>query len=158
MIGPLKAHTPDLTTLALLGMLALHVHAGEPISCQAERFPLLRGPYLGQAPPGDQPVLFAPGVVSTCREHSAAMFTPDGTEIWFGRMFPSAIYVMSMEHGRWAEPRHLGSDINLGRRHGGASLSLRGALYYNASGGEAGASTAPWRATAVAPLPSAWVR
>jgi len=37
--------------------------------------------YLGQIPPGDTPVLFAPGVVSTGKEHSAAMFTPDLSEM-----------------------------------------------------------------------------
>jgi len=59
---------------------------------------------MGQQPPGDTPELFAPGVVSTCREHSAAMFTPDGMEMYFGRMFPAAIYVMRQVDGVWTEP------------------------------------------------------
>jgi hypothetical protein len=62
------------------------------------------GEYLGQRPPGETPVLFAPGVVSTCKEHSAAMFTPDGTEMYFARMFPAAIYFMKRTDGGWAEP------------------------------------------------------
>ncbi len=45
-------------------------------------FPKLTGPYLGQEPPGDTPVLFAPGIISTGKEHSAAMFTPDGGVLW----------------------------------------------------------------------------
>jgi hypothetical protein len=64
----------------------------------------LTGDYLGQRPPGETPQLFAPGVVSTCKEHSAAMFTPDGTEMYFGRMFPAAIYFMQRTDGGWTEP------------------------------------------------------
>jgi len=67
----------------------------------AEDPPTLTGPYLGQKPPGDAPVLFAPGIVSTGLEHSAAMFTPDGKEVWFGRMFPEKIYYMKMVEGVW---------------------------------------------------------
>lgn len=64
----------------------------------------LAGEYLGQPSPGDTAELFAPGVVSTCKEHSAAMFTPDGMELYFGRMFPNAIYVMKQIDGQWTEP------------------------------------------------------
>jgi hypothetical protein len=67
--------------------------------------PALVGPYVGQDPPGDTPVLFAPGVISTGREHSAAMFTPEGNEIWFGRMFPAKIYYMKQFDGKWTEPQ-----------------------------------------------------
>ncbi len=64
----------------------------------------LTGDYLGQQPPGETPELFAPGVVSTCKEHSAAMFTPDGMEMYFGRMFPAAIYFMRQTDGQWTSP------------------------------------------------------
>ena len=64
----------------------------------------LTGAYLGQQPPGTTPELFAPGVVSTCKEHSAAMFTPDGKEMYFGRMFPAEILVMRQVDGGWTEP------------------------------------------------------
>ena len=67
--------------------------------------PVLKGPYLGQEPPGDTPVVFAPGVVSTGKEHSAAMFTPDGKEIWFGRLYPSVIYFMKITDGSWTDPQ-----------------------------------------------------
>jgi hypothetical protein len=62
------------------------------------------GDYLGQDPPGPQPALFAPGVLSTCKEHSAAMFSPAGDEVYFGRMFPAVIYCMKRIGGRWTEP------------------------------------------------------
>jgi len=42
-------------------------------------------PYLGQARPGSTPRLFAPGVVSVSAnfEHSAAVFSPDGRELFW---------------------------------------------------------------------------
>jgi hypothetical protein len=65
----------------------------------------LKGAYVGQNLPGDTPELFAPGIVSTCKEHSAAMFTPDGNEVWFARLFPSAIYFMKQEDDKWTKPQ-----------------------------------------------------
>jgi len=65
----------------------------------------LKGAYLGQNPPGDTPELFAPGIVSTCKEHSAAMFTPDGNEVWFARLFPAVIYFMKQQDGKWTKPQ-----------------------------------------------------
>ncbi len=51
---------------------------------QQSDFPVLRGPYLGQKPPGDVPELFAPGIVSDVYfEHSGAVFTPDGKELFW---------------------------------------------------------------------------
>lgn len=66
---------------------------------------MLKGPYLGQKPPGMTPEIFAPGIVSTGKEHSAAMFTPDGNEIWFGRMFPEKIYFMKRSGDKWSAPQ-----------------------------------------------------
>lgn len=74
-------------------------------SLLAQEETALRGVYLGQNPPGDAPELFAPGIVSTGKEHSAAMFTPDGNEIWFARLLPSAIYFMKYENGKWTKPQ-----------------------------------------------------
>ena len=46
----------------------------------------LRGPYLGQKPPGLRPEVFAPGIVSSSRavEFSVAL-SPDGKELYFTR-------------------------------------------------------------------------
>lgn len=39
---------------------------------------------MGQTPPGDTPVVFAPGIVSTVyMEHSALTFSPDGNEVFW---------------------------------------------------------------------------
>lgn len=57
--------------------------ANEPASGQ-EPFPVLRGPYLGQQPPGMQPVLFAPGIISTdLHDDFSPAFTPDGRYLFF---------------------------------------------------------------------------
>lgn len=42
------------------------------------------GDYLGQTPPGDTPVLFAPGKVSTGLYERDVAITPDGGEFYFG--------------------------------------------------------------------------
>jgi len=49
-----------------------------------QNFTDLYGDYLGQTPPGDTPVVFAPGIVSTIyMEHSALAFSPDGNELFW---------------------------------------------------------------------------
>jgi len=61
--------------------------------------------YLGLEPPGATPELFAPHVISTGREHSAAMVTPGQTEIWFARLFraePAQILLVKLSNGVWS--------------------------------------------------------
>lgn len=49
-----------------------------------KEFPVLKGDYLGQALPGDTPLVFARGIVSSKNlEHSAPRFSPDGTEVFW---------------------------------------------------------------------------
>lgn len=71
-----------------------------------EKFPILRGAYLGQKPPGERAELFAPGIVSTCMQHSSAYFSPDGKEVYFSRMLPQPSLIMGMkeENGVWTKP------------------------------------------------------
>ncbi|MCX6555804.1 MAG: tetratricopeptide repeat protein, partial [Candidatus Aminicenantes bacterium] len=46
----------------------------------------LKGPYLGQTPPGMEPKVFAPGIVSTAGNFEFSIaFSPDGREIYFTR-------------------------------------------------------------------------
>ena len=55
-----------------------------PPLVSAQEFTGLTGDYLGQTPPGDSPVVFAPGIVSTIyMEHSAPTFSPDGNEVFW---------------------------------------------------------------------------
>ncbi len=71
----------------------------------------LSGEYLGQIPPGKSPVLFAPGFVSRPDyfEHSAAVFSPDKSEVyWSGKANGARyfrIYSMKMVDGKWGEPQ-----------------------------------------------------
>jgi len=53
---------------------------------QQNDFPVFKGPYLGQKPPGMTPEIFAPGIVSSsgAMEYGIA-FTPDGKEVYFNR-------------------------------------------------------------------------
>jgi len=77
------------------------------------RFPVLEGDYLGQKPPADKPELFAPGIVSSIWGlHSTAVFSPDGSEVYWTPMmtFPGEIYsrggllMMKRVDGRWSPP------------------------------------------------------
>ena len=78
----------------------------------AKSGPVLKGPYLGMQPPGDVPELFAPGVVSSVhQEHSGAVFTPDGRELFWSTVInegrnPRIVVVLHMkqEDGIWGQP------------------------------------------------------
>lgn len=54
-------------------------------SSYCQQFTDLYGDCLGQTPPGDTPVVFAPGIVSTDSliEHSTPTFSPDGKEVFW---------------------------------------------------------------------------
>ncbi len=65
-----------------------------------------KGPYLGQAPPGKVPQVFAPGIVSmpTTREFGAA-FSADGREFYFTRATKPQIIMMTREEADgWTVP------------------------------------------------------
>ncbi len=82
----------------------------------AQEFTDLYGDYLGQVPPGETPMVFAPGVVSTREnnEHWAPTFSPDGNEVfWFANRRPGPSnsewlelsWTMRREDGRWTKPQ-----------------------------------------------------
>ncbi len=67
----------------------------------------LAGPYLGQAPPGTIPQVFAPNAVSTTARELNSVFTPDGHEFYFtiqGEGGRWTIMRSALEHGRWTAP------------------------------------------------------
>lgn len=69
----------------------------------------LVGPYLGQQPPGLEPHIFAPGLVSTGLAERDVAMTPDGKELYYtavlGAGFDfSAILVARQVEGAWTEP------------------------------------------------------
>ncbi|MEW6758106.1 MAG: hypothetical protein AB1347_07790 [Acidobacteriota bacterium] len=63
-----------------------------------------QGPYVGQAPPGTEPVVFAPGFV--CKgptNEYGCTFTPDGTEFYFSRNGNTLSTVLQPDG--WPKPR-----------------------------------------------------
>ena len=75
---------------------------------QKERFPVLKGEYLGQKPPGITPEVFAPGIVSTSRGEFNAAFSPDGKEFYFSVNEPSGretMMFMTRKNNQWASPQ-----------------------------------------------------
>jgi ankyrin repeat protein len=73
----------------------------------APRFPELKGPYMGQKPPGDRPEMFLPGIVSGhYRAHSVIVFSPDGQDAYWTEMSPPEGKVMGMKmiEGKWTYP------------------------------------------------------
>jgi Tol biopolymer transport system component len=73
----------------------------------ADEFPVLEGPYLGREPPGDTPVVFAPGIVSTEKQELNSIFTPDGNALYFsisGEGDSVVVVEMRLSAGRWTKP------------------------------------------------------
>ncbi len=75
-------------------------------------FPMLKGPYLGQSPPGMTPELFAPGIVSTRHYENSITISPDGNEIFYAITSPTAgrgnlfvILFVKKENNRWTQPQ-----------------------------------------------------
>lgn len=70
--------------------------------------PDLSGPYLGQKPPGEEPIIFAPGIIShpDFTEYSGS-FSPDGNEYYFYRFSEnskSRLLFSKVVDGKWTEP------------------------------------------------------
>lgn len=86
-------------------------------NAQQDDFPVLKGPYLGQNLPGNRPEVFAPGIISVEAnfEHSAAVFSPDGSEVfwctnvdWYTdrkRQGGLRLYSMKIVDGKWTAPQ-----------------------------------------------------
>lgn len=67
-----------------------------------QKFIDLYGDYLGQTPPGDTPMIFAPGII-TGFVHGGMTISPEGDEI-FWSVSPSYIYYSKLANGKWTEP------------------------------------------------------
>lgn len=77
-------------------------------------FTILTGDYLGQTPPGETPVIFAPGFISRgSLEHGPAIFSTDGNEVyWCSRKSMSDwletnLWFMKRINNRWTKPQKL---------------------------------------------------
>ena len=67
---------------------------------------VLKGPYLGQKPPGMTPEVFAPGIVSTGLNEIGSSFSNDGNEFFFsvGPDPYMSIITLSNEKYGWSKP------------------------------------------------------
>jgi hypothetical protein len=73
---------------------------------EADSFPTLRGPYLGQTLPGDTPQPFAPGIVSCGLYTRDITWTPDGKELYFSvsAFGFNLVFQTRLVDGIWTEP------------------------------------------------------
>ena len=98
----LKYFAPILILASLILLLT---------GCAAkDDFPVLKGPYLGQKPPGMTPEIFAPGIVCTEKNEGYLVFLNHGSVLVFDRWMPQTeesnpYYVTEMRKGIWTEPR-----------------------------------------------------
>ena len=65
--------------------------------------------YLGEIAPGNDPKIFSPNVISTGDLHSSVYFSPEGTEVYYTRLFSngnkSGVLCRKKENNKWSEPR-----------------------------------------------------
>ena len=95
----------------IVGIIIVFFIISSACSHQSD-FPVLKGPFLGQKPPGMVPEVFAQGIISNAgfHLHSSLAFSPDGREIYFTKFVSEpnvkgTIYCMKQDGDRWTEPR-----------------------------------------------------
>lgn len=94
------AQVLGLAASTILGVSLVILSMPGPAPFAAEP---LRGAYLGQTPPGREPLPFAPGVVSTKADEYAFEVSRDGDEILFARN--GALWLASRRpDGAWTDP------------------------------------------------------
>jgi len=80
-------------------------------SQKSDHFTELRGPYLGQTPPGMTAEPFAPEIFPVGEVQGCSGFLNGGTVFVYGSMRPNSdwrirpVYVMEMIDGRWTKPQ-----------------------------------------------------
>jgi len=81
------------------------------VNAQQNDFPKLTGPYLGQKPPGNTPVHFAPEIFNPDRYrgyHSVIVFSPDGKEAIFQAFKVGEVredfFVLKQINSQWTGP------------------------------------------------------
>ncbi|MHC4945040.1 MAG: hypothetical protein ACYTG7_18650 [Planctomycetota bacterium] len=97
---------PTTLLFILIATNTLQAQHGNP---DHSDFPILKDPYLGQEPPGMEPVLFAPGVISTEAHEFSCTIHPDGKEFFFTRRKkiggPATIMVTKWTETGWTRPQ-----------------------------------------------------
>lgn len=106
--------------------------AERPAETTNPKFPLIRGPYLGQEPPGLEPEIFAPGLASTGENEAIAFFYPNERSVYFSGKWASpqrSLHFTQEIDGQWTPPRL----ISLSGKTDFASFvtAFDGKLYFN---------------------------
>ena len=93
-----------ILTYFCLILLTIFIIGGDLIS--KEKFPVLKGPYLGQEPPGMTPKIFAPGIISTDISEGCSGWGNNMEYFIFQRWIngKSRLYIMNQINGVWSEP------------------------------------------------------
>ena len=111
---------PDTRTIAGLQAVTLARLHGHDITADLlvrkgaetspREFPRMSGPWMGQAPPGNIPRIFAPGIVSGhYAVHGSIAFSRDGRMAAWRPMGPrgGTILIARMNQDIWKAPKHL---------------------------------------------------
>jgi len=94
-----------ITFIIFVGVITMYScsnNLNDPIS----NFTNYSGPYLGQTLPGDEPEIFASGMISTAMYTRDITMTPNGNEIYFcvSAMDYNLIFYTKQINGAWTEP------------------------------------------------------
>ena len=89
--------------ILVLTTLALSVFTIGSQGFGQDKLPVIKGPYIGQKPPGSNPEAFAPGIVSTELFEYSGVFTPDMKEFYFIK--ENDFFVFQYKNKRWRESR-----------------------------------------------------
>ena len=72
-----------------------------------QKFPAIKGLYMGQTPPGIKPEIFAPGIISVPDAfYTTGTFSPDGSEFYYYRWNGSKAKILftKLVKGKWTAP------------------------------------------------------
>ena len=93
-----------LTMVVLLACMTTSCSQSTDVA-EAKDFQALSGPYFGQKPPGAEPQLFMPGLVSTNDRDGCVSFLDNGKLCVFGNDETGMQYTFEKD-GRWTTPQH----------------------------------------------------
>ncbi|MBN2431490.1 MAG: hypothetical protein JXQ27_08435, partial [Acidobacteria bacterium] len=95
--------TRSLLAVGLFVVLGLNIQAGQ------NDFPVLKGPYLGQSPPGMTPAIFAPGIICGDGSEGSSGFARNGTVFIFQRFMEGQChtYMTTRTGDVWSPPERI---------------------------------------------------
>lgn len=91
----------------ILVVISMFLFFGGSNHCGSTDWPLLKGDYLGQKPPGPIPEVFAPGIISHGFHELRLTISPDGNEMFYvtsDKRWYYTIIRLKRDHGIWSEP------------------------------------------------------